>query len=222
MLIQAGWPIELVLPMRVRSVNGLHSAFRNAKADPDFAQMVQLLAELQEAQALAFHVRSTKEGGGAVLRFQRTRNMTMRDKADQVRRILGLRSGLSEVEIGFGDEPKDDRELAMVTRSMLEVLIQLGGGLDLPAEHQRAQLALQREHLMGDQPFLQDSVRVRAGKEPPRDAYAMVPYKGNWCWIDDADLSSKRLFTFLMILLSISETGKPMAAPVLTISTGGR
>jgi len=72
MLIQAGWPIELVLPTRVRSVNGLHSAFRNAKADPDFAQMVQLLAELQEAQALAFHVRSTKEGGGAVLRFQRT------------------------------------------------------------------------------------------------------------------------------------------------------
>lgn len=148
--------------------------------------------------------------------------MTMRDKADQVRRILGLRSGLSEVEIGFGEEPKDGRELAMVTRSMLEVLIQLGGGVDLPAEHQRAQLALQREHLMGDQPFLQDSVRVRAGNEPPRDAYAMVPYKGNGFWIDGADLSSKRLFTFLMILLSISETGKPMAAPVLTISTGGR
>jgi len=145
----------------------------------------------------------------------------MRDKADQVRRILGLRSGLSEVEIGFGEEPKDGRELAMVTRSMLEVLIQLGGGVDLPAEHQRVQLALQREHLMGDH-FLQDSVRGRAGKEPPRDAYAMVPYRGNGFWIDDADLSSKRLFTFLMILLSISETGKPMAAPVLTISTGGR
>lgn len=222
MLIQAGWPIELVMPTLVRSVNGLHAAFRNAKADPEFTEMIQLLAELQEAQCLAFHVRTDKEGGGAVLRFQRTRNAAKREKAEQVRKLLGLNPGVSEVEIGFGEEPKDDRELAMVTRSMLEVLIQLGGGVDLPAEHQKTQLAMPRERTAGDPPLFQDAVRIHSGKEPPRDAYAIAQYKGNWFWIDDADLPSKRLFSFLMILLSISETGKPMAAPVLTISTGGR
>jgi hypothetical protein len=46
---------------------------------------------------------------------------------------------VSEVEIAFGEEPWDEGALALVTRSMQEVLIQLGGGVDLPAEHQKTQ-----------------------------------------------------------------------------------
>jgi hypothetical protein len=44
-----------------------------------------------------------------------------------------------------------------------------------------------------------------------------VPYKGHWYWIDDADVASKRIFTFLMILFSLAETGQSTAAPVVTV-----
>jgi len=44
-----------------------------------------------------------------------------------------------------------------------------------------------------------------------------VPFKGYWYWIDDTDIASKRIFTFLMILFSLAETGQSTAAPVVTI-----
>ncbi len=51
----------------------------------------------------------------------------------------------------------------------------------------------------------------------PANAYAAVPYKGYWYWIDDNDIASKRIFTFLMILFSLAETGQPTAAPIVTV-----
>jgi hypothetical protein len=60
-------------------------------------------------------------------------------------------------------------------------------------------------------------VHIRAAAQEPSDAYAAVPYKGHWYWIDDADISSKRVFTFLMILFSLAETGQSTAAPVVTV-----
>jgi hypothetical protein len=60
-------------------------------------------------------------------------------------------------------------------------------------------------------------VHIRSGKEAPADAYAAVPFKGYWYWIDDTDIESKRTFTFLMILFSLAETGQTTAAPVVTV-----
>ena len=51
----------------------------------------------------------------------------------------------------------------------------------------------------------------------PADSYAAVPYKGHWYWIDDNDIASKRMFTFLLILSSLAETGQGLAAPVVTV-----
>jgi len=60
-------------------------------------------------------------------------------------------------------------------------------------------------------------VHIYSGTEAPEDAYAAVPYKGYWYWIDDTDIASKRIFTFLMILFSLAETGQPTTAPIVTV-----
>jgi hypothetical protein len=60
-------------------------------------------------------------------------------------------------------------------------------------------------------------VHIHSGTVAPADAYAAVPYKGYWYWIDDTDIASKRTFTFLMILFSLAETGQTTAAPVVTV-----
>ena len=60
-------------------------------------------------------------------------------------------------------------------------------------------------------------VRILPVRRQPPDAYAAVPYKGYWYWIDDTDAASKRTFTFLMILFSLAETGQSTAAPVVTV-----
>jgi len=64
-------------------------------------------------------------------------------------------------------------------------------------------------------------ISIHSGPGEPTDAYAAVEYRDHWFWIDDTDFRSKRVFTFLMIMLSLAETGSTPGAPLLTVSTGG-
>ena len=52
------------------------------------------------------------------------------------------------------------------------------------------------------------------------DAYAAVSYNGNWFWIGDDDLATKRVFSFVMLLLSLSESSRPGQPPVISIPAG--
>jgi hypothetical protein len=44
-----------------------------------------------------------------------------------------------------------------------------------------------------------------------------VRYQDSWFWIDNRDLKSKRVFTFLMVFSSIAETGAAPQVPIVTI-----
>jgi hypothetical protein len=104
----------------------------------------------------------------------------------------------------------------MLSRSMLEIMLQLGYGVDLPAEHARDGRALPGRWQAGDAEA-KPLVRIHSGAEAPTDAYTAAPYKSHWYWIEDTDIASKRTFTFLMILFSLAETGPSTAAPVVTV-----
>jgi hypothetical protein len=62
-------------------------------------------------------------------------------------------------------------------------------------------------------------MRILSSPERPADAFLAVPYRGHWFWIDDRDMPSKRLFSFLMFVFTLVETGAKDSAPVLTIPT---
>ncbi len=62
-------------------------------------------------------------------------------------------------------------------------------------------------------------IRVHSGDSRPTDAYVAVRYRDQWFWIDDRDLSSKRVFSFLMLLFSLTEKDTLQAAPIVTVPT---
>jgi hypothetical protein len=130
--------------------------------------------------------------------------------------LLGLEEGISEIEVVYGFAPRSGHEVAMVTRSMLEIIMDLGTGIDLPAGDATSGRVLLGRRQAGEQAAV-PLVHIRSGAAAPDAAYAAVPYKGQWYWIDDTDIASKRTFTFLMILFSLAETGQVPAAPVVTV-----
>ena len=107
----------------------------------------------------------------------------------------------------------------MLTRSMLEILVEVASHIEVPAAHVaegRTLATLADEVATGGV----ISSRIQSSRDMPADAFVAVQYRGYWFWISDRDFSSKRLFSFLMFLFTLAETGTPTPAPTLTIPTG--
>jgi hypothetical protein len=60
---------------------------------------------------------------------------------------------------------------------------------------------------------------MHSSPQKPTDAYASVPCQDYWFWIDNKDLPSKQIFSSLMFVLTLAETGTKAGAPVVTIPT---
>jgi hypothetical protein len=54
----------------------------------------------------------------------------------------------------------------------------------------------------------------------PGDAFLAVPYRNHWFWIDDRDLRSKSLFSFIMFIFSLTDTEGKEGAPIITVPAG--
>jgi hypothetical protein len=63
-------------------------------------------------------------------------------------------------------------------------------------------------------------IRIHSASRRPTDSFAAVRYRGHWYWIDDRDMRSKSLFTFLMFIFSLTETQGKEGAPIVTIPAG--
>jgi len=120
----------------------------------------------------------------------------------------------------YGSTSDNDGEIAMHTRSFLEILTDIASTIEVPAEHvadKRVPPTMEPE----GEGVRGAIIRIRHSTTPPEDAFAAVPFRNGWFWIDDRDYLSKRLFSFLMFVMTLTETSGKNAAPVVTISAGG-
>jgi len=148
------------------------------------------------------------------------KNLSPEIEADRtlVRKLLGLRPDLQEFKVIFGSVSGKDDEIAIQTRSGFQILTQLGANVEVPPEH----IAERRTYPPIPEPegtaqSLPPLIRIHAEKSQPADAFAAVKYRDYWYWIDDRDFRSKSIFTFLMIIMTLAETGEKVPAPVVTI-----
>ncbi len=218
-LIQTGWPIDAVLGVAVKMINGLQAgslaAFDRHAANPDFYRVLGMLRELQDTGQFGLRVEQ-KEGAEVVIAIVRRGQLdaALAAKAREVRQLLHLNPDAEEFTADIAAVAASDKEIAMETRSMLEIITEASAGVDIPDPDTQEG----RATTMGPAGKFAFRVRSSDAKPAANDAFTAVQYRNHWFWIDDRDLRSKRGLGFLMILLSLAESGKSAALPVLTIS----
>ncbi|WP_044872363.1 hypothetical protein [Pseudomonas sp. LFM046] len=221
-LIQAGYPVDRVLQLTTRAINGVYnrstSPTRIRSADPRFYQLLDTLRRIQRSEALGMRISPRGDDDNSLMIISRGVPASVAKDSHAVREILQLKPDASELTLTFGMVPRSDTEVAVLTRSMSEIFAEIAATIEAPPEH----VAQGRANPMpalpeATSPWDQPLVRIRSSTERPADAYATVRYRDHWFWIDDRDMRSKSEFLFILVLFSLAETGVAPQAPVITV-----
>jgi hypothetical protein len=160
----------------------------------------------------------TKQAGTIMTISQKDLPPEVQADRDLVRKLLGLRPNLEEFKIVYGSLSRKDDEIAMQTRSVFQLLNQLGANVEVPPEHITERRTYPPIPESGEMTrSMPPLISIHAEKSRPSDAFAAVKYRDYWYWIDDRDFRSKGIFTFLMIIMTLSEKGEKVQAPIVTI-----
>lgn len=222
-LVQAGNPINLVFRLAVNVINGIQNRFggdlRARPADPEFYELLERLRRIQESGVIGIRVqRDGREGEAIVMSFRQRVDPNVEADVLAVRQMLGLDPRAREFRVVYGSVAANDKELAILSRSILEILIELSSFISVPEAHvAENRVRPTAEPEMGPGGPVPPLIRINSSSERPANSFVSVPYRDYWFWIDDRDIPSKRLFTFLMFVFTLVETGGKEGAPVVTI-----
>ncbi len=222
-LMLAGVPPELVLGLGLHSIgtydNERTSAGGHTAAEPGFTEVLVLLLDLQRSGRLAVRLAAQDQQRVAWLSLNGGGSDADRATERRLRELLALPADRQVFEMVYTLADAKPGQISIRTRSLIEVLGQLAADIDVPrgdvaegrtydgSEHSAPGTRLPR-------------IAVRHQSTEPDDAFVSVPYDGDWFWIANNDLRTKRVFTFVMLLLSLSESSKPGQPPVISIPTG--
>ena len=223
-VLQGGYPVDFVFRLTVQSVNGVDNrrvALRHVRpADPEFYALLKDLNRVQASGEVGIRVQKTDSGEKLEMIFRPRIAAAIGEAISKVKDILGLDPATREFRVVYGAVPANDKEIAVLTRSILEVLTDLSSRIEVPEAHvTEHRTGPTPEADLGPEGLIPELIRITSSAERPENAFVATPYRGHWFSIDDGDLHSKRLFTFLMFLFTFVETPGTGAAPVLTIPT---
>ena len=223
-LLQSGYAATMVMPLTVDSINGVTNESRrpgmSRPGDPEFTRLVQLLYELQRADALQIRIERSKDSSDTtVIGFPpASATSDIASKIAEMRRLLHLAGHGQSYQVRYGGWSGKGDEIAIATRSMLQVMLELGIFAQVPdadVSGGRATPGVQNGVLPAGAP--PPPLNILGGSAPPPEVYAAIQYKGRWFWIADTDIRSKTIFTGVMLLFSISDVGVRSAPPVVTV-----
>ena len=198
-LIQAGYPVDLVLRACVHSINGIHSRYggpaRGRPADAEFYLLIEKLRKIQLSGEIGMRVERAGDRVATLLVFRRSPSPEIEADSAEVRKILGLDPKTSEMSVVYGSVPSNDKEIALQTRSMLEILVDLSSYIQVPGANveERRTYATPPPEISKGVPVT-PLMQILSSPQAPGDAFAAVPFRNEWYWIDDKDFRSKSFF----------------------------
>jgi hypothetical protein len=228
-LAMGGLPIDVLFRLGVQSINGLSNAvaltLTGAAGSPDFFLLLQDLRRLQIAGLLSVRLEHKAAPAGTHSDFDRgrvyysiakTTDPDLLKVVDEMKRLLGMPPGVSEVEVVYGLSAEPG-QVAVLTRSMLGTLGQLALQIDVPPDDVARHLTFPTVGNIGLEH--RPVVIIHSGVAAPADVFTSVQYHRTWFWIAEDDFDSKLAFTVLQILLALARTENAPGA-IVTIPAG--
>jgi hypothetical protein len=225
-VLRTGYDAETLMPVMLDSINGINNQAKRGMrgaADPRFNRVAQLVRDLQLDGALQVRIERPRDGNETdLVTFASTENPQAETKRQALRSILGLNPRLQRFRVYDGGYSGRADELDMMTRSMLEVMLELAHGVRVPESdvtEGRVAPGLAEGQPSGtaDTPV----VNVLSSNSAPSDASIAVQYNGHWFWIADTDFGSKSTFGSVMMMFSISDIGAKSNGTIVTIPANG-
>jgi hypothetical protein len=223
-LMQAGYPVDLVFRLLVQEINGVRNRFggeaRAQSAEPEFYSLIEKMRQIQSSAAIGMRFTRKEKEEATFMVMRGERDPAIEALSAEVRKILGLDPDAKEFNVVYGAVPKDGKEIAILTRSMLQVIVDLSADIEVPAAHVEEKRVgpTHVEEAVKSGKIL-PLVRIHSSSEKHKDAFVSIQYRDTYFWIDDRDLMSKKIFSFLMFLFTLMETGEKGTAPIVTVPT---
>lgn len=217
-LIQSGYAADLILRTTVSSINGVLNeapgVIDTAAADGRFLRATTLFRTLQRAGALTLsvHVRPSKERVAVVTFGSTDQPADLLAARAELESLLSLSPGAPEHVLVFGGLAPAPGEIAVQTRSLIQIMGALSARVDIPAPHHDVAFPV-TDALAGAPPLF----RVHSSIERPVGAHVAVPHRGHWFWIDDTDLATKRVFATVVLLFSLGDSNASDGLPIVTV-----
>ena len=219
-LVQSGWPAEILFRLTVSSMNGVEDANPpRRQADPKFRQVMAAWSRLRDARVIGLR-RSAGPGDKPKIVLYIS-NMTLDPETEKDLKFLldtlELDPNSREFSLTYGLIPDQPDEIAVLTASILDIMVDLAWQIRVPDEHVEERRA---GPTFADTSLGGSMFTVQSSKEKPEMPFVAFYNRGYWFWIDDRDLVSKRTFGILQILLSLTDTEGSARGPVVTIGGG--
>ena len=221
-ILQGGYPVDFVFRLAVQSVNGVDNRRVQLQhvrpANPEFYALLRELNRVQASGEVGVRIEKDTSEERLQLIFRPRLAAAVEESLRKIKSVLGLDPDTQAFRVTYGVVPANDKEIAFLTRSILEVLTDLSSRIKVPEEHvTEHRVGPTPEADLGPEGPIPDMIRITSSTGSPDKAFVTAPYRGYWFSIDDRDLRSKRLFTFLMFLFTFVETPGTGAPPILTI-----
>jgi len=221
-MLQSGYAADFILGLTVEALNGVRNrsvavgAMR--EADPEFVRVLDLLRQVQAAGAFGMRVEEDKAKGSTGVVFFRREDVPadVVEKAAEIRRLLKLPLEAQRYTLTYSPVRGGENELAVNSRSMLQIMGAFATYLEVPEAHVKDHSTVPafENTAPGTQ---RNPVWIHSSKDKPTHAFAAVPYRNHWFWIDDGDWKTKRAFTAVMFFFTLAETGDVGKIPLVTI-----
>ncbi len=221
-LIQSGDSADLVFRVLVQSVNGVKNRYGSGSTpefkDPRFYELTEKIKRIQDFGTLGLKVQKLNGEETMMVVFGGATDEDTEAAITDVKKILGLAPQPKEFRVVYGLVPADDTEVAVLSRSVLQVLSHLASYIEVLESHvaeKRTYPTNKNEPVNGVS--IPPLIRIHSSVDKPVDVFFAVPYHQYWFWIDDKDLSSKQIFSFMMFIFTLVEPGGKEGTPVVTV-----